>query len=202
MNVNDNQYSEIRSIWNEAKGHVDRGEYEKAIEIYKYILIRYADDVVAVEYANAYLGDIFLTIEHLDQAERYLKKAIALAPEKAQYHYLLGFTYSKTQIWNKAILGFRRALKIDPDNAEYERGLGWAIFNKGQKVDGLVHLERALDLCPSNVNVITDLGAAMLMYGKIEIAKKFAERALKIDPYFGLAKELLKTINRLQRKQG
>ncbi len=45
---------ELRLIWGEAKAHIERGDYDKAIEIYRYILIRYAEDNRAVEYANAY----------------------------------------------------------------------------------------------------------------------------------------------------
>jgi Tfp pilus assembly protein PilF len=200
MNTNDNQYLEIQSIWNEAKDHVDRGENKEAIEIYKYILIRYAEDTIAVEYANAYLGDIFLTTGRLEQAETCLKKAIEIAPGKGQYHYLLGFTYSKKQSWNNAIRSFRQALLIEPHNAEYERGLGWAMFNQGQEIEGLVQLEKALNLCPSNVDVLTDLATAMLMLGNIGKAREYAERTLKLDPDNGLAKELLKIVNRLQNK--
>ena len=92
---------ELRSIWDEAKGHIERGEYDKAAEIYRYVLIRYADYAIAVEYANAYLGDIFLTTWHLDLAEKHLKKAITAAPSNPHYHYLIGFTYSVKEQWPK-----------------------------------------------------------------------------------------------------
>jgi tetratricopeptide (TPR) repeat protein len=62
---------EINSIWDEARSHIERGDYDKAIEIYRYIIVRYADDPVAIEYANAYLGDVCLTIRRLDLAEKY-----------------------------------------------------------------------------------------------------------------------------------
>ncbi len=67
--MSSNEMPELQSIWDEAKGYIERGNYDKAVEIYKYILIRYAENAVAVEYANAYLGDIFLTIRHLDFAD-------------------------------------------------------------------------------------------------------------------------------------
>lgn len=63
MNADD--APELYSIWDEARVHIEHGERNKAVEIYKYILIRYADNVTAVEYANAYLGDIFLTTRQL-----------------------------------------------------------------------------------------------------------------------------------------
>ena len=39
-----NSSSELNTIWNEAKSYIDQGDYNTAIEIYKYILIRYADE--------------------------------------------------------------------------------------------------------------------------------------------------------------
>ncbi len=92
--MNGDDRTELQSIWDEAKTHIERGDYDKAIEIYRYVLIRYAEKDIAVEYANAYLGDIFLTIRRLELAEKYLKMAIAMAPGNSHYYYLLGFTYS------------------------------------------------------------------------------------------------------------
>jgi hypothetical protein len=42
---------ELDTIWSEAEEHIEHGEYDKAIEIYKYVLIRYGDSHIAVEYA-------------------------------------------------------------------------------------------------------------------------------------------------------
>jgi tetratricopeptide (TPR) repeat protein len=72
--MNEGNNSEITSIWDEAKGHIESGNYEKAIEIYRYVIVRYADNPAVIEYANAYLGDVYLTIRNLDLAETILKK--------------------------------------------------------------------------------------------------------------------------------
>ena len=89
--MNGDDRPELRSIWDEAKAHIERGDYDKAIEIYRYVLIRYAENDIAVEYANAYLGDIFLTIRGLELAEKHLKMAITIAPGNSHYYYLLCF---------------------------------------------------------------------------------------------------------------
>ena len=102
---------ELQSIWDEARQYIESGNHDKAIEIYKYILVRYGDDAVAVEYANAYLGDIFLTLQKLDLAEDHIKKAINLKPENPGYRYILGFVYSHKRQWDKAIPEFEIAVK-------------------------------------------------------------------------------------------
>jgi tetratricopeptide (TPR) repeat protein len=100
----------LSTIWDEAKTNIEEGNYSKAIEIYKYILIRYSDKKVAVEYANAYLGDIYLTLKNSELAEGCIKKAVKLNPEKPGYRYQLGVSYSLQNLWNKAVPEFRLAL--------------------------------------------------------------------------------------------
>ena len=155
---------------------------------------------MAVEYANAYLGDIFLTIRRLDFAEKHLKMAITIGPGNSHYYYLLGFTYSIREQWAKAVTQFRKAIRLHPDNSEYERGLGWAMFNAGNMAKGLSHLYRALELLSSNLHVITDPATAVLMLGNMAKAREYGERALHFDPRYILAQDLLKTIDRIEGK--
>ncbi len=198
--MNGDDRPELRSIWDEAKAHIERGDYDKAIEIYRYVLIRYAENDIAVEYANAYLGDIFLTIRSLNLAEKHLKRAITMAPGNSHYYYLLGFSYSIKEQWAKAVTQFRKAIRLDPDNSEYERGLGWVMFNAGNRAKGLSHLYRALELLSSNLHAMSDLATVMLMLGNMEKAREYGERALNFDPSYILAQDLLKTIDRIERK--
>ena len=193
--------SEFDSIWDEAKGYVDQGDYDRAIDVYRYILVRYADNLKAVEYAHAYLGDALLTSrQHLDQAETHLKKAISCAPGNHHYHYLLGFTYSVREQWAKATRALKKALALSPNNIEYERCLGWAMFNGEKETEGLDHLNSALELAPTDVHIMTDLGTAMLMLRDITMARQYAEDALRIDPTYDLAKRLAETVERIERK--
>jgi len=68
----------LGDLWREAHNHIDRGRFDKAIEKYKYILVRYADNSLANEYANAYLGDILFTLSQTNLAESHIKKALSL----------------------------------------------------------------------------------------------------------------------------
>jgi tetratricopeptide (TPR) repeat protein len=101
---------ELNTIWDEARNHIIAGNHNKAIDIYNYILIRYGDDAVAVEYAHAYLGDIYLTSQQIDLAEEHIRKAIKHNPEKPDYHYILGFVYTYKRLWEKAIAEFGIAI--------------------------------------------------------------------------------------------
>jgi tetratricopeptide (TPR) repeat protein len=193
---------ELYAIWSEAKDHIEHGDYDKAIEIYKYVLIRYSDDNIAVEHANAYLGDIYLRLRQLKLAEDHIKKAINCKPDKADYHYLLGFSYSIQRQWDKAIGEFEAALGKQPDNSEYLRGLGWAIHRTGDKAKGLAYLHKAIELAPTNVNILTDLAAAYLSDLQFHEAREYAERAIRIDPRSDVAREVLDNVVRFQSGYG
>lgn len=185
---------EIQSIWDDSRGFIEHGDHDKAIEIYRYILVRYADAPEAVEHANAYLGDIFLTLRQLDVAEDHIKKAINLSPEKPGYHYILGFTYSVKKQWDVAISEFEIAVKKEPNNGEYLRGLAWAIYSSGDVAKGLAYLEKASHLTPANANILTDLAVAYLSSVNIDKAREYAERAARLDSTNAVAQDVLKKV--------
>jgi predicted Zn-dependent protease len=190
--------SEWNEIWDEARYHVEAGNYDKAIEIYKYILVRYGDDDTAKEFANANLGDIYLTLHKLEQSETHIKKAIAICPDKPDYHYILGFVYTKRRQWDKAITEFNAAIASQPDDGEYIRGLGWAVFESGDKKKGLNLLLKANDLSPDNPNILTDLAVAY-MPDDIYRAEVYAEMAAAIDPNHPVTQNVLDKIRSVKK---
>jgi tetratricopeptide (TPR) repeat protein len=190
---------ELTTIWDEAKAYIDRGNYDKAIETYKYILIMYPDEKTAIEYANAYLGDIYLTLQKPEVAEEYIKKAIGLNPQNPVYRCQLGFAYSGQRYWKEAIREFQAALKHEPNNSEYIRGLGWAVYHVGDKAKGLEYLLKANKLEPNNVNIINDLSVAYLGIFDLKSAVKYSNQALKIDPGNSLAKSIRDQIQDLKK---
>jgi tetratricopeptide (TPR) repeat protein len=191
--------SEINVIWDEARSHVYQGDYERAIEIYKYILIRYAEEKVAVEYASCYLGDIYITLDKPELAKPCIKKALGFNPQNPSYRYQLGFIYTKLEKWEKAIAEFKIAAEIEPNNAEYLRGLGWAMYNGQNEIKGLKYLSTAHDLEPRNINVINDLAVAYLGLSDFKAAIEFNNLALKINPGDKLAIKIREQINHFEK---
>jgi Tfp pilus assembly protein PilF len=185
--------SELDVIWDEARNQIQSGHRDKAIEIYKYILVRYANDPVAAEYANAYLGEIYVGLKQFDLAEKHIKIAISYQAEKASYHYLLGFLYSYRQQWDLAIPEFELAVAREPQNAECLRGLGWATYQYGDRVKGLDLLHQANKMAPGTVNILTDLAVAYLAIDFKE-ARKYAEQAVDAGPDSSLAQQVLNKI--------
>jgi tetratricopeptide (TPR) repeat protein len=190
---------EIATIWNEARACTLHGDFDQAIDIYKYVLIRYEDNPVAMEYASAYLADTYLTLRQLDLAESFAKKAIGYNPGKPDYHYILGCVYSIQSCWNKAINEFDMAVRNSPGNAEYLRGLGWACCSGGDKLKGLGYLHQANELEPSSVNILLDLANAYLMMLHFKKAMMYGRKALLVDPGSTLAREVVDKIEAFHR---
>jgi len=185
---------ELQSIWDEARYHINAGNYDKAIEIYKYVLIRYGEDSVAVEYANAYLADLYLTLQKPDLAESHIQKAIKIKPENPRYRYILGFACSYQKQWDRAVSEFQVAVAKEPRNGEYLRGLGWAIYSKGDIAQGLAYLEKASCLEPDNANILTDLAVIYLSLPDMDKAREYAERAVRHDPGNAVAQDVLQKV--------
>ncbi len=186
--------SELQLVWDEAREYIESGNPDKAIEIYKYILVRYGDDAIAVEYANAYLADLYLTLQKYDLVESHIQKALKLKPENPGYRYILGFAYSYRKQWDKAILEFEAVVKIKPENGEYLRGLGWAKYSSGKVAEGLAILEQASRLEPDNANILTDLAVVSLSLPDMNKAREYAEKAVRLDPGNRVARDVLHNV--------
>jgi tetratricopeptide (TPR) repeat protein len=182
---------ELLTLWGEAREHIQARRFEQAIEIYKYILLMYSGEPEAVEYASAYLADVFLTLRKPDLSREYILKALEKNPDKPEYHYILGFVCSLQNKWQDSVSEFQRALQSQPDNAEYLRGLGWSTFNIGDRDKGILVLNKALRIKPDDVNILTDLAVSYLGVADFRLARKYTKMALRIDPDSSLAKGTL-----------
>jgi tetratricopeptide (TPR) repeat protein len=189
---------ELETIWDEAKGHVADGELDKAVAIYRYILIRYGEDRVATALAHASLGDLYLTMRKLTQAARHLRQAVRISPGNPKYRYLLGFVYSVQAKWPQAVDELQEASDAEPGNVEYLRGLGWALFNHGDRITGRLYLEEALGRAPDDVNILTDLSTTHLIDLDLVKAREYGDRALRIDPGNNLATRLMGKIDEVR----
>lgn len=193
-----NDGATLESLRLKAVGYCNQGKFDEAITIHEDILNRYKGNDQACEYSYASIGDIYLTLRKLELAEDYLIKALGYAPLNSKYHYLLGFTYSISRQWDKAIREFEMSVRQLPQEAEYLRGLGWATWSAGNKKRGLEYLKQAVSLAPENVNILADLAVAHLRDGQLDTAKEYAERAVKTDPKNALAKDVLNATRRFR----
>lgn len=198
--MNSDMAPELDDLWREARTHIENWKFDKAIEIYKYILITYGDDNVANEYANACLGEVLLTLGQTAAAENHIRKAISHDPGNPHYRYLLGFIYDRRCEWGKAIREYKAALDKEPNNRLYLRALGESIFNSGDKHRGLTYLHKAEALYPSNSGMLSELATAYLSLGDVDTAMVYGEKAVMINPDDIMAWAVLRKIESFQKQ--
>lgn len=152
--------------------------YHDAIKICEEIL---ADDPECTE-ALEEIGDNYISLNHLEKAEKALKKAFELDSKSANAAYLLGFLFSCRREWDESIRFLEKSDELKPNHPEIIRCLGWSLAMAGDREKGIILLERAKALAPDDAYVLTDLGVCYLNQRNIEKALPIFRRVLEIDP--------------------
>ena len=96
------------------------------------------------------LAQALTTVQRFDAAERELKRALKLQPDRANVHLGLGVISFRRGLYAQAEAELKRALELDPDsgNAYFYRG---EALNQLSRVDeALEMLARATQLQPTN----------------------------------------------------
>jgi Flp pilus assembly protein TadD len=120
------------------------GDYQKAEEKYLQVLKERTNNPIVL----ANLAIIETELNHLDQAEKHIRAAIALAPEDAFNYASLGTLKLKQGQNDEAIDALSRAAKLAPQNAEIQSRLGVAFSQKGLRGPAEAALRKALQLQP------------------------------------------------------
>jgi tetratricopeptide (TPR) repeat protein len=122
------------------------------------------------------LGRIALDVGNYEEAEGQLAKAIALAPQEAQYHYSLGQTLllraGLGDRLNQAITHLEEAQRLMPDNAGAHDFLSSAYVKAQRWQDAAVSLHRAANLAPQNQVLYFRLNQVYKRLGNEQEAKR------------------------------
>lgn len=87
--------------------------YDPAIEAY-HQAIQMAADRITLQFLHNSLGICLAEVGRYDEAVFELKKAIDLAPKKADYYYTLGKILGRMKKYEEAISYFETTLKLNP----------------------------------------------------------------------------------------
>lgn len=157
--------------------------YQKVVE---------ANSAVAWPYLS--LGDAYLSLGNVADAEAAYQKAVEAEPTNVQLYEKLGEIYR----WNlnkldQAISYYRQATQLSPENGWSHAALGWALYAADQPAQGQQELDIALQLSPEESIIQRIVGEAMLQYQSAEQAIPYFVKAIQIDPanaeaHLGLAR--------------
>lgn len=120
--------------------------------------------------------------ERLDDAERALIGVLAMAPDHAEAHRMLGIVCQMRGEPAKAVEYLQQALALAPDNPVLHTNLGTALYECGQIDAALAALQRACELAPRTATSWYNLGKALKLQYRAADACQVLQLALRLDP--------------------
>lgn len=144
----------------------------------KYLEVLRRDDKNADTLAN--LAAIQMEMGHLEDAEKNIKAALAVAPSDAYSLSILGNLKFRQEKYDDALDVLSRAAKLDPRNAEVQNFLGLTLSEKGMRNAAETAFRKAVILDPNYGGAQNNLAVFYLTQKppSVELARWHYQRAL------------------------
>jgi len=110
------------------------------------------------------------------------RKAIALEPDVAAFHFYLGVAACAKRDWNLARSAFETSDRLQPDNPSTLHNLGRVARLTGRIDDALAYTQRAIAIRPGYAAGHYALGVLYLTTGRPREAIPALERAIELEP--------------------
>jgi tetratricopeptide (TPR) repeat protein len=118
----------------------------------------------------------------LDLAERSLRRAARLSPDRADLQAALGaVVYDRGRLAEASTI-FSAALSLNPEEEDALLGMAATLQVMGSPGDAIYYYLSYLRLEPDSVVALTNLGAAFESTGQVEEAIEMFERACQLEP--------------------
>jgi len=114
-------------------------------------------------------------------AERYLERAIDLAPTAAEAHEQLGRHFAVLGEHDKAVQRLKRAIEIEKSPDRYEL-LGASLAGLSKWPEAEEAFRSGLSLAPEDSNMRSNLGVALVHLGRTSEAAELFEEVLRRSP--------------------
>ena len=109
------------------------------------------------------------------------RNARKLSPRDPRIPNAIGFCLVRLGRLDEAVAAFEEAVRLEPSAAAHQHK-AWALGLTGRVDEAERAYERALKLAPRNVETLASLASLAARKGNAERARKYAERALALDP--------------------
>ncbi len=174
------------TLWREAGDHV------KAFAALDAALVGDADNADLL-YDSAMLAE---RIDRWDEAEKRLRRVIALQPDRAYAHNALGYSFADRNInLDEARTLIEKAHSLSPDDPAILDSMGWVAFRENRLKDAEGFLRRANDKF-KDAEIAAHLGEVLWAQGRKDDAKAVWQTQLKTQPDSDILK---KTIARFEK---
>ena len=158
--------------------HHQAGRLPEAEALYRQILQAQADHCDALHL----LGVLAHQIGQHERAVDFIGKAIALNPNRADFHSNIGQVCRALGRLDEALSHYSRALALQPDFTEAHYNLGNALSGLGRLQEAVACFRQALALKPDYAEAHNNLGVALGNDCKFQEAEASFGRALALKP--------------------
>jgi len=158
-----------------------RKSFEQALQLDS----NYAPAIAGLAWVE---GQIYRNIEpnpeHLQRAEEYARRALALDPDLAEAHIAMGTLCSDKYDYNAAAREYRKATELDPDSGYAADQLSWALGYQQppDAVGAEAAARKAIRLQTSLYPAYYHLGRALLLQKRYDEALAAFEQMRQIAP--------------------
>ena len=151
-------------------------QYDRAAE--KYMQILHQDEKNVPTLAN--LAAIEMAGNHLEEADKHIQQAVALAPDDAYSLGILGQIKFRQEKYDEALDALSKAARLDPENATFQNLLGLTLSEKGQRGPAETALRKAIQLQPGYGDAHANLAVVYITQHPplVELARWHYQKAL------------------------
>jgi tetratricopeptide (TPR) repeat protein len=135
-------------------------------------------------------ADLFGRVEHLEEDIAELKEILAIDPQSAEAHMLLGLAYralGAPQLAGEAKAELRQALDLNPNLVAARYVLAQVYLDMGRFDSARDEMQTALTQAPGQPQFLAVLGEAERQMGNPQRSVELNEQALKASPSFAEA---------------
>ncbi|MGR8952373.1 MAG: tetratricopeptide repeat protein [Gammaproteobacteria bacterium] len=157
--------------------------YERALKLDPRFVGAYVD-----------LADVYRQQKRDDEAERLLRRGLALLPKAADLHHALGLVLIRQGNIPAALDELTAAAKLAPDNPRYAYVYAVGLHSAGKRREALAVLQAAVARHPYDLDILSALIAILRESGDAKSALIYARKAAEILPDDKELKHLLEVL--------
>ncbi len=154
------------------------GQNEEAAKSYA----RAAELKPHLEYFRINLGNTYLDLDRLDEAEAIFQKLVGDNPKRSDALSGLGTVAAKRGAYDQAIERYRGAIALEPQRAEYHFNLGHALSQAGRLPEAEGTFRETLRIRPTYVDAWWILGATLVRQERWDEATSAYAKMIELDP--------------------
>jgi predicted O-linked N-acetylglucosamine transferase (SPINDLY family) len=155
-----------------------RGQYSEAKTLCQQMLRDQPDRFEVLHL----LGVLELDGTHVDEAEKFLRRAVEVQPGSAEAHSNLGLAYARLKRFEEARACQEMAIVLKPNFPTALTNLGSMLLCLGRYELALEAHDRAIRLKPDYADAYGDRGMALWLLERIREADESFDRALALQP--------------------